>query len=65
MYIDDGLAKFIVQLEADGRSTRTIGQYRRHVRLLAAWCRDVRPRVRCQHRPLLRAGIEPCRIRDR
>jgi len=42
MHIDDGLAKLIVQLEADGRSAHTIGQYRRHVRLLAAWCRDVR-----------------------
>ena len=35
MHIHDGLAKFIVQLEADGRSAHTIGQHRRHVRLLA------------------------------
>ena len=41
MTIDDGLARFLVQLEADGRSPHTTGQYRRHVRLLAAWWRDV------------------------
>ena len=31
------LARYLVQLEADGRSPHTIGQYRRHVRLLASW----------------------------
>jgi len=39
--IVDGLAKFEVQLEADGRSPHTTRQYRRHVRLLAFWARDV------------------------
>ncbi len=37
MNIEDALARFLLQLEADGRSRHTIGQYRRHVRLLAAW----------------------------
>ena len=39
--IEDGLARFVVQLEADGRSSHTISQYRRHVRLFASWARDV------------------------
>ena len=43
MTIDDALARFLVQLEADGRSPHTIGQYRRHVRLFSAWWRDVGP----------------------
>ena len=41
--IDDCLQRFLVQLEADGRSPHTIGQYRRHVLLFAAWWRDVGP----------------------
>ncbi len=43
MTIDDALARFLVQLEADCRSPHTTGQYRRHVRLLGAWWRDVGP----------------------
>ncbi|MCB9833798.1 MAG: tyrosine-type recombinase/integrase [Planctomycetes bacterium] len=35
--ITDALDLFLVQLEADGRSRHTIGQYRRHVQALAAW----------------------------
>jgi len=35
--LTDALDRFLVQLEADGRSSHTIGQYRRHIRLLAAW----------------------------
>src|SRR2546422_448595 len=41
MTIADALERFLVQLKADGRSPHTIGQYRRHVRLLAQWARDV------------------------
>ncbi len=41
MRLEDALERFIIQLEADGRSLHTIRQYRRHVRLLARWCRDV------------------------
>jgi integrase/recombinase XerD len=37
MTIADALDRYLVQLEADGRSPHTIGQARRHVRLLAAW----------------------------
>jgi site-specific recombinase XerC len=37
MKIDEALGKFLTQLEADGRSRHTVGQYRRHIRLLAAW----------------------------
>ena len=43
MRIDDGLARFLVQLVADGRSSHTIGQYRRHIRLFAHWAADVGP----------------------
>jgi integrase/recombinase XerC len=43
MRIEDALGRFLTQLEADGRSRHTIGQYRRHIRLLARWARDVRP----------------------
>ena len=39
--IEDALARFLIQLNADGRSVHTIGQYRRHVRLLTAWCAQV------------------------
>jgi len=41
MEILDALARFEIQLEADGRSSHTIYQYRRHVRLFAVWARDV------------------------
>jgi integrase/recombinase XerC len=37
MRLQDALDRFVVQLEADGRSEHTIGQYRRHVALLARW----------------------------
>lgn len=37
MQVQDALAKYVVQLEADGRSPYTIAQYRRHVRLLGRW----------------------------
>ena len=37
MDVLDALDRYLVQLEADGRSPHTIGQYRRHVRLLARW----------------------------
>jgi site-specific recombinase XerD len=37
MHIDKALDLFITQLSADGRSAHTIGQYRRHLRLLARW----------------------------
>jgi site-specific recombinase XerD len=44
MTISDALERFLVQLQADGRSPHTIGQYRRHIRLLVRWAHDVRPR---------------------
>ena len=46
MRIAEALEKFLVQLQADGRSPHTIGQYQRHIRLLAQWARDAGPR--CQ-----------------
>jgi len=39
MNITQALARFLTQLEADGRSQLTIGQYRRHVQLLATWAK--------------------------
>lgn len=44
MRIDEALERFTTQLAADGRSQHTVGQYRRHVRLLANWARDALPR---------------------
>ena len=41
MHIEDALARFLVQLEADGRSPHTIGQYGRHIRLFARWAAGV------------------------
>src|SRR4030095_3741179 len=43
MRIEEALERFQIQLEADGRSIHTRKQYARHVRLLAAWARDVAP----------------------
>ncbi len=37
MKITDALDRFLLQLDADGRSVHTIEQYRRHIRLLARW----------------------------
>jgi len=37
MKIEDALARYTTQLEADGRSPHTIGQYQRHIGLLGAW----------------------------
>ncbi len=37
MQMLDGLEKFSLQLEADGRSVHTAKQYQRHVQLLARW----------------------------
>lgn len=39
MHIDDALEGYLLQLEADGRSAHTRGQYRRHIRLFAEWMR--------------------------
>jgi site-specific recombinase XerD len=37
MRLHDALARFLVQLQADGRSHHTIAQYARHVRRFASW----------------------------
>ena len=37
MQLQDSLQAFLLQLEADGRSPHTIGQYRRHVGSLVQW----------------------------
>ena len=42
MRIEAALERFVTQLQADGRSPHTIGQYRRHVRALSAWARPRR-----------------------
>lgn len=41
MRLLDALDRFVVQLEADGRSEHTVGQYRRHVAQLARWLESV------------------------
>ena len=40
MQLQDALQAFLLQLEANGRSPHTIGQYRRHGTALAAWLGD-------------------------
>jgi site-specific recombinase XerC len=64
MTIDEALDRFLVQLAADGRSEHTIGQYRRHVRTLARWARDVRPRrgrvADLDHEAIARFLAAPC-----
>lgn len=42
MRLGDALAKFVVQLEADGRAVSTIEQYMRHIHLLERWLDAVR-----------------------
>jgi len=37
MHVLHALERFVLQLEADGRSPHTVAQYRRHVRALVAW----------------------------
>jgi integrase/recombinase XerC len=37
MHLHDALALFVAQLQADGRSPHTVGQYRRAINGLAAW----------------------------
>jgi len=37
MQLQSALDRFLLQLEADGRSPHTVGQYRRHIRLLIDW----------------------------
>lgn len=41
MQITDALGRFLLQLEADGRSQHTVRQYGRHVRQLAIWAARV------------------------
>ena len=41
MQIQTALSMFLVQLQADGRSPHTIGQYRRHVAAFANWLAQV------------------------
>ena len=41
MHLENALERFMLQLEADGRSPHTVGQYRRHVRMFAAWLANV------------------------
>jgi len=43
MKIQEALEKFLIQLEADGRSQHTIKQYARHIRLFSHWRVDVGP----------------------
>ena len=37
MNLQTALSRFLVQIKADGRSTNTIKQYRRHVYTFGAW----------------------------
>jgi site-specific recombinase XerC len=52
MRLADALARFLVQLQADGRSPHTIGQYARHVRRFETW-------LKAEHLPDDVAALEP------
>jgi site-specific recombinase XerD len=52
MRIPDALARFLVQLQADGRSPHTVAQYERHVRRFGAW-------LEAEGLPDDAAGIDP------
>ena len=45
MDLTTALSNYLVQLQADGRSPHTIGQYSRHIGLLGTWLRDHRRSV--------------------
>ena len=55
MRLQFALARFLVQLRADGRSPHTLAQYARHVRRFAEWL-DV------EHLPDDVAAIEPDQV---
>jgi site-specific recombinase XerD len=42
MQLLDALDRFVMQLQADGRSSHTIGNYKRHIALLDGWLRETR-----------------------
>ena len=59
MHIDDALARFTLQLEADGRSVHTVNQYRRHVRALAAWLGPECDIAALSHEDIARFFVSP------
>jgi site-specific recombinase XerD len=54
MRLDQALDLYVEQLRADGRSEHTVRQYRRHVRLLAAWFGGVKHVEDVTHEDLAR-----------
>jgi integrase/recombinase XerD len=52
MRLPDALARFLVQLQADGRSPHTVAQYARHTRRFGAW-------LEAEHLPDDVAALEP------
>lgn len=52
MRLLDALARFLVQLQADGRSQHTVAQYARHVRRFGEW-------LEAEHLPDDVAALEP------
>jgi len=57
MNIEDALAQFLLQLDADGRSSHTRAQYARHVRVLVRWFNG--PIDRITHEDLARFLVSP------
>ena len=52
MRLPAALARFVIQLQADGRSPHTVAQYARHVRRFASW-------LEAEHVPEDVAQLEP------
>jgi len=59
MHIQDALKQFVLQLEANGRSPHTIGQYRRHIHSFAAWLAPEDDLRRVDHQTIARFLASP------
>jgi len=59
MRIHEALEQFVLQLEANGRSGHTIGQYRRHVVSFAAWLAPEDDLRRVDHQTIARFLASP------
>jgi site-specific recombinase XerD len=60
MHIEDALAQFTLQLEADGRSPHTVQQYQRHARLFGSWLAPEDDLRRVDHGTIARFLASPC-----
>ena len=62
MKIHDALDGFILQMKANGRCVHTLGQYRRHVSLLASWLTPQDDLRQIDHQVIARFLASPAAI---